>query len=226
MIKLTFFTGAGVSEESGIPTFRGNDNSLWSKYNVEIVASTFGLKNHFKDVLDFHNDARAFIKDIKPNYCHKLIAELEKQYDITVITTNVDTLHEQAGSTTVIHMHGNLFENCDIDKDNPYISYNSINIGDYHPQTNKQLRPNTVLFGEPLSTDAYTIYNQVVEKSDYLIIIGSSLSVFPVSEITHYNKNVIYINPDLPPTQNYNKWNIIQKSACEGIDDVLKLLKD
>jgi NAD-dependent deacetylase len=226
MKKITFFTGAGISEESGIPTFRGGDDSLWSKYDVEIVASTFGLKNHFKDVLDFHNDARILIKDIKPNYCHKVIAELEKQHNITIITTNIDILHEQAGSTNVIHMHGNLFENCDINKNNPYISYDPINIGDLHPQTNQQLRPNTVLFGEQLSADAYTIYNQIVEKSDYLIIIGSSLSVFPSSEIIHYNKNIIYINPELPPTQNYDKWNIIQKSACEGIDDVIKLLKN
>lgn len=225
MIKLTFFTGAGVSEESGIPTFRGNDDSLWSKYNVEIVASTFGLKHHFKDVLDFHNDGRELIKNINPNYCHNKIAELEKEFDVTVITTNIDTLHEKAGSTKVIHLHGNLYENCDIDKNKPYISYDPINVGDIHPETNKQIRPNTVLFGELLSYDTHTLYKDVVKSSNYLIIIGSSLSVFPSNEVIHYNSNIIYIDPTLPESPKSTNWNIIQKSACDGIDDVLELIK-
>lgn len=224
MKSIVFFTGAGISEESGIPTFRGKENSLWSKYDVDIVASAQSIKTHFQDVLDFHNDARQLIDKCEPNHCHKSIAELEKRCNVTVITTNIDNLHERAGSTNVIHLHGNVFENCDINKDHPYISNDIINIGDNHPITGLQLRHNTVLFGELLSADCYSLYNNVVSKADILIIIGSSLSVYPSSEIIHYNNNIIYLNPVFPI--NYKKtWTMLQETACSGIDKVLSFIK-
>lgn len=224
-MNITFYTGAGISEESGIPTFRGNKDSLWSKYDVDIVASTYGLKHHLQDVLDFHNTARNLIDKCEPNYCHKTIAELEKQHNITVITTNIDNLHERAGSTNVIHLHGNIHQICDINKDDPYYSNKDVNIGDLHPITQQQLRHNTVLFGELLSTDCYSLYNDIVDKSDMLVIIGTSLSVYPSSEIIHYNNNIIYIDPIEPISKYKDKWNIIRKTACKGINDVLELIK-
>lgn len=224
-MNIVFFTGAGVSEESGIPTFRGDETSLWSKYDVEVVASTYGLQNHLKDVLDFHNEARELISTFAPNYCHKKIAELEKEHKVTVITTNIDELHERAGSTNVIHLHGNIFQVCDIERNDPYRSSEDIQEGDLHPITNLQLRHNTVLFEENLEVDCMRLYNDVVAKADYLVIIGSSLFVYPSSHITEYNKNIIYLGPELPQTKNHINWKTIQKKACEGIDEVLEIFR-
>jgi len=222
MKKIIFFTGAGISAESGIPTFRGTEDSLWSKYNVNIVASIDGLKTNLKDVLNFHNEAREMISQCEPNYCHKKIAELEQQYDVTVITTNIDELHERAGSTNVIHLHGNIFEVCDIEKEGIYKTEIDIKEGDGHSQTGRQLRHNTVLFGEQLDVDCYKLFRKV-EKADWLVIIGSSLQVYPSAGITQYNKNIIYLNPE--PSGLYDKeWNNIIKSACDGIDSVLEII--
>lgn len=221
--KIIFFTGAGVSAESGIPTFRGNEDSLWSKYDTDIVASSDGIKTNLKDVLDFHNDARKMIESCKPNYCHKKIAELEQDYEVTVITTNIDELHEKAGSTNVIHLHGNIFESCDIDKNKPYSCNKLLKEGDLHPITGKQLRPNTVLFGEQLEVDCYKLFRQA-EKADYLIIVGSSLQVYPSASIIRYNKNIIYLNPERCGLYD-KKWININKSAVEGIDEVIQLIK-
>lgn len=223
--KIIFFTGAGISQESGIPTFRGADDSLWSKYDVEIVASKQGLKTYFQDVLNFHNDGIKMMENCEPNYCHEQIAELEKDYDVTVITTNIDDLHEKAGSTNVIHVHGNIFEACDLDKYHPYENKEPIKIGDLHPESGKQLRHNTVLFGEDLPLDLMSLYKDVVQKADHLVIIGSSLQVYPSAYITQYNKNIIYLNPDLPEDRYYGHWKVIQKSACEGIDEVINYIK-
>ena len=143
-----------------------------------------------------------------------------------IITTNIDNLHERAGSINVVHLHGNIFEVCDIHKQQPYISNIDINVGDIHPQTNKQLRYNTVLFGEQLSEDTNILYNNIVSKVDILVVIGSSLSVWPSSEIVNYNNNIIFLNPILPTGVNCSNWKIIQKTACDGINDVINLIKE
>lgn len=223
-MKLTFFTGAGISAESGVPTFRDVDTGLWTKYDTKIVASSQGIKSHLDQVLSFHNEFRQLISQCQPNHCHHQIARLEDKHDINVITTNIDDLHERAGSTKVTHLHGSLHQACDINKDDPYSIDQDINVGDLHPITGLQLRHNTVLFGELLSAECYTLYNQIVDKSDMLIIIGSSLSVHPSSEITHYNKNIYYINPTTPKEYE-GGWNIINKTACEGIDQLISYLK-
>jgi len=221
--KIIFFTGAGISQESGIPTFRGSEDSLWSKYDVNLVASRRGLDIALTQVLDFHNDARKLISTCEPNYAHKVIAELEKDHDVTVITTNIDNLHERAGSTNVIHLHGNVFEVCDWNKDNPYEWNEDIKEGDLHPITKEQLRHNTVLFEEQLPVDIPHLYKNIVRKSNHLIIIGSSLQVYPSANITQYNKNIIYLNPE--PCGLYDfEWKKIFKSAVEGIDEVKQLI--
>ena len=222
--KIVFFTGAGISQESGIPTFRGMEDSLWSKYDVELVASKRGINIALNQVLDFHNTARNFISKCEPNYAHKTIADLENDYDVTIITTNIDDLHERAGSTNIIHLHGNVFEACDWDKDHPYYWNEDIKENDLHPITKTQLRHNTVLFEEQLPVDVLSLYKQVVQKADYLIIIGSSLQVYPSANITQYNKNIIYLNPE--PCGLYDvEWTKIFKPACVGIDEVIQLIK-
>lgn len=223
-MNILFFTGAGVSEESGIPTFRRGTNSLWDKYNVDIVASTRGLNTHLDKVLEFHNEARNLIEKCEPNYCHQQIAKLEENHRVGIITTNIDNLHERAGSTSVIHLHGSIFEICDIYKQQPYMSNIDIKVGDVHPQTKEQLRYNTVLFGEQLDEDISRLHNDIVSRVDLLVIIGSSLSVWPSNKIVNYNDNIIYLNPTLPINVNYNNWKIIQKTACNGIDDILNLI--
>jgi len=223
--SIIFFTGAGISQESGIPTFRGDNNSLWNKYDIDIVASIKGLNTAFDKVLEFHNEGRKMMEMVQPNYCHNKIAELENNFDITIITTNIDNLHEKAGSSKIKYLHGNIFEACDIDKNKPYQYNKDIKEGDIHPETKKQLRHNTVLFGEQLPEDTLNIYKNTVKNADYLIIIGSSLSVYPSSNIVNYNNNIIYINPILPEDKNYKKWNIIQDTACNGIDKAIELIK-
>ena len=122
-------------------------------------------------------------------------------------------------------MHGNIFEACSLDQKYPYTLNDDIKIGDLHPKNNKQLRHNTILFGEQLLVNCYNLFKYQVKKADYLIIIGSSLSVGPSNLITNYNKNIIYINPLLPEDIHYNHWNIIQDTACNGIRDLDKFLK-
>lgn len=221
--KIILFTGAGISQESGIPTFRGSEDSLWNKYDVNLVASRRGLDIALNQVLEFHNDARKLISTCEPNYAHKVIAELEKDHDVTVITTNIDNLHERAGSTNVIHVHGNVFEVCDWNKDYPYKWDEDIKEGDLHPITEEQLRHNTVLFEEQLPVDLYKLFKHTVQKADYLIIIGSSLQVYPSANITQYNKNIIYLNPELSGLYDF-EWTKILKSAVEGIDKVKELI--
>lgn len=158
---------------------------------------------------------------VKPNYCHEIIAKLEKDYDIAIITTNIDNLHEKAGSSKVIHLHGNIFEVCDLNKEEPYYLNQDIKDGELHPKTGIQLRHNTVLFGEYLREDIPYLYKNIVKQADYLIIIGSSLSVFPSNNIIKYNDNIIYLNPTLPEDIYYDHWKVIQKNACNGIDEVI-----
>lgn len=222
-MNIIFYTGAGISEESGVPTFRDSEDSLWRKYDPKIVASTYGLENHLEEVLEFHNEARTLINTCNPNYCHKAIAELEKKHTVTVLTTNMDNLHEKAGSSKVIHLHGNIFEVCDLNRKNPYSSNIDIRVGDLHSQTGLQLRYNTVLFGEDLTVDCFNLFRKTVRKANKLIIVGSSLSVYPASHITLYNDNIIYLNKQEIEKR---EWKVIQKSACEGINEVLNLIEE
>lgn len=224
-MKIVFNTGSGISKESGIPTFRGESDSMWENVDVDIVASTKGLHNNFEELLHFHNELRNLMNKCEPNDCHKFIADLEKDHDVTVVTSNIDELHEKAGSSKVIHVHGNIFEACDMNKEESYWYNQDIKVGDTHPLTGVQLRPNTVLFGEMLSADCYSINHNIVEKADILIIIGTSLSVFPSSEIMYYNKNIIYLDPNAKDILGKG-WKLINKTACQGIDDLKQLIYD
>jgi len=181
--KIVIFSGAGVSRESGVLTFRDCKDGLWNNHKIEDVATPSGWAKDRAAVLGFYNERRRQLPDVVPNDGHKLIAELEKDYDVVVLTQNVDDLHERAGSTNVIHLHGELTKargSLYSHKPSPAdqvidIGYNDINIGDKCPVTESQLRPHIVWFGEyPFGVDKGY---QAIRNADHLVVIGTSLSI-------------------------------------------------
>ena len=185
--KLVVLTGAGVSAESGVATFRDSDG-LWENYKVEDVASIEGWYRNPEVVMEFYNARREQLAHVRPNTAHLAIAELEKDWDVTVVTQNVDNLHERAGSTRILHLHGELTkvrpENCHNDHDDFSeetvfdIGYSRWEIGDLAPN-GAQLRPHIVWFGEAVpKIDAAIDY---VIDADVLLIVGTSLKVYPAA---------------------------------------------
>ena len=192
--KLVVLTGAGISAESGISTFRTN-NGLWDNHKVEDVASIEGWYRNPQLVLDFYNERRLQLGTVKPNAAHYALAELENAWDVTVITQNVDNLHERAGSTRIFHLHGQLTkvrpENCcnemdDYSEETVFdIGYDTINLGDLAPN-GAQLRPHIVWFGEAVPYINAAIDH--VENADVLLIVGTSLQVYPAAGLYAYAK--------------------------------------
>jgi NAD-dependent protein deacetylases, SIR2 family len=185
MKKLVVLSGAGVSAESGIKTFRDSDG-LWENYRVEEVASIEGWYRNKALMLDFYNQRRRQLKDTVPNRAHEIIAELEKQFDVTVVTQNIDNLHERAGSTKIIHLHGELTKVRPEDREDSGIidiGYKDVNLGDKDSR-GKQLRPHIVWFGEavPMLEKAA----KAVSRADILLIIGTSLNVYPAAGLFRY----------------------------------------
>ena len=192
MKKIVVLTGAGVSAESGITTFRDSDG-LWENHRVEDVASIDGWHRDMEVVLDFYNARRAQLATVRPNAAHLAIASLEDEYDVTVITQNVDNLHERAGSTRIIHLHGELTkvrpENCCNEKDGFSeetvfdIGFDKIEVGDKAPN-GAQLRPHIVWFGEAVPKIDAAI--DAVEAADIILIVGTSLQVYPAAGLYRF----------------------------------------
>lgn len=217
--KLVVLTGAGISAESGIKTFRDADG-LWEGHNVMDVASYEGWLRNKELVLDFYNQRRRQLKDVKPNRGHLVLAELEKDFDVHIITQNVDNLHEQAGSTKVLHLHGELLKVCsDCNLAIEILDWeHDLLLGDVDEKGN-QLRPNIVWFGEavPALDEAITS----IQQADYVAVVGTSLQVYPAAGLMHYanpNVPVFYIDPR--PATIYdlrNPLEVIPMNATEGI---------
>lgn len=192
--NLVILSGAGVSAESGVSTFR-DSNGLWENHRVEDVASIEGWYRNPALVLDFYNARRTQLATVKPNTAHIAIASLEKDWNVTVVTQNVDNLHERAGSTKIIHLHGELTkvrpENCYNDEDGFSeetvfdIGYDAIQIGDMAPN-GVQLRPHIVWFGEAVPKIGQAV--DAVEAADVLVIVGTSLQVYPAAGLYAYAK--------------------------------------
>ena len=231
--RLTVLTGAGVSAESGISTFRDSDG-LWENHNVEDVASIEGWYRNPALVLDFYNARRAQLFTVKPNAAHEAIASLENEYDVTVVTQNVDNLHERAGSTRVIHLHGELTkvrpENCCNDRDGYCedtvfdIGTDSINIGDLAPN-GAQLRPHIVWFGEAVPKIEKAI--DAVEAADILLIVGTSLQVYPAAGLYRYAKSsspIYIIDPKDVPVRD-GRVTHIKDVATNGMEVFKNILK-
>lgn len=196
--KILVFSGAGVSAESGIKTFRDAVNGLWYEYKIDDVASITGWNKDKPKVLDFYNKRRRDMKLAEPNDGHKFIAELEKHFDVTVVTQNVDDLHERAGSTDVVHLHGELGKvRSTFDKDIVLDWEGDLNIGDKCSE-GSQLRPHIVWFGEALDSGNLH-YSQVkASEADVCIIVGSSMKVSPARDIpflTNETALIYYVDP-------------------------------
>lgn len=220
--KITILTGAGVSAESGISTFRDSDG-LWENFNVEDVASIEGWYRNPELVLEFYNARRAQLQTVKPNAAHFSIAELERDYDVTVVTQNVDNLHERAGSTRIIHLHGELTkvrpENCCNEMDGFSeaavfdIGTDPIAIGDLAPN-GAQLRPHIVWFGEAVPKIEAAI--DAVEAADILLIAGTSLQVYPAAGLYRYAKSdtpMYIIDPKDVPARDGRITHIKEKAT-------------
>lgn len=225
--KLVVLTGAGISAESGIKTFRDADG-LWEGHDVMEVASPEGWRKNQELVLDFYNQRRRQLHEVKPNLGHITLAELENDYDVTIITQNVDNLHEKAGSTTVLHLHGELVKVRSTADENDILDWeNDLITGDCDKNGN-QLRPHIVWFGEevPALEEALTI----VQKADIIAVVGTSLQVYPAAGLIHYGKPnvpIYYIDPK--PATIYelaNPLEVIPMSATKGVPYLReKLLK-
>ena len=230
--KLVVLTGAGVSAESGISTFRDSDG-LWENFKVEDVASIEGWYRNPSLVLDFYNARRKQLATVRPNAAHYAIAELESQYDVTVVTQNVDNLHERAGSTRIIHLHGELTkvrpenacnENDGFSEESVFdIGSDSISVGDKAPN-GAQLRPHIVWFGEAVPKIDAAI--DAVEAADVLLIVGTSLQVYPAAGLYRFAKHdtpIYIIDPKDVPVRD-GRITHIKDVATKGMEMFKKLL--
>lgn len=217
MKKIVVLSGAGISVESGIKTFRDSDG-LWENYPVEDVASIEGWYRNPKLMIDFYNERRRQLEHCQPNDAHKIVAELESKYDVCVVTQNVDNLHERAGSTHIIHLHGELTKACSERGKTCVqdIGYRDIVFGEKTPDGGL-MRPFIVWFGEdvPLLSAAA----DEVQSADILIIIGTSLNVYPAAGLLYYARpdaDIYLIDPkDVQPVRRQVKF--IREKATKGM---------
>lgn len=221
--KLVVLSGAGISAESGIKTFRDSDG-LWENHRVEDVASPEGFKKNPKMVLDFYNLRRKQLKEVQPNDAHKILAELQTNFDVEIITQNVDNLHEKAGSRKVLHLHGELLKARPINSETKIINWeNDLNLGDLDEDGN-QLRPHIVWFGEmvPKMENAA----EIASKADIFLVIGTSMQVYPAASLIQYipeDCEIFIIDPNLPNDYTRSE-NCFQTSATEGMQKLKKKL--
>ena len=218
MKKLVVLTGAGISAESGIKTFRDADG-LWEGHNVMDVASPEGWHRNKELVLDFYNQRRKQLLEVKPNNGHFGLAELEKDFDVYIITQNVDNLHELAGTKKVLHLHGELLKVRSTKNEDYILDWqNDLVIGDVDDKGH-QLRPHIVWFGEMVLALEEAI--SITEQADYVAVIGTSLQVYPAASLMHYakpNVPVFYIDPRPASITNLqNPLEVIDKNATEGV---------
>lgn len=218
--KIVFFTGAGVSAESGLATFRDSKNGLWDNYRIEDVCTPEAWEKDKKLVLEFYNYRRNQCLKAKPNNAHLTIAELENDFDVIVVTQNVDDLHERAGSTKVIHLHGELLKvRSSMNSNLIYEWRKDLNIGD-NCSAGFQLRPHIVWFGESLDNNSIEQAIDAIMTCDICVIVGTSLKVSPANDIPTYLKNnaeLFVIDPNDLKINFHPNINFIKAKAVEGI---------
>lgn len=223
MKKIVVLTGAGISAESGISTFR-DANGLWENHDIMEVASIDSWHANPGLILEFYNQRRSQLKEVEPNKAHYFLAELEKQFNVTIITQNVDNLHERAGSSNIIHLHGELDKVRSVSNDQLIYTWNKdLHIGDL-AEDNTQLRPHIVWFGELVPTMDIAI--DIASSADIFIIIGTSLQVYPAASLIDYvpeHAKIISIDPnDLPLS---NRVYHVRQSATQSINQLKVLLE-
>ena len=221
---IVVLTGAGISAESGIKTFRDADG-LWEGHDVMEVASPEGFKRNPELVLDFYNQRRKQLKAVEPNQAHKDLTALESDYKVTIITQNVDDLHERAGSTDVVHLHGELLKIRSTGNPNDIKVWSEdINLGDICDK-GYQLRPHIVWYGEAVPEIETAV--KICYAADILVIIGTSMQVYPAASLIDYvqpDTAIFYIDPK-PAISTDDKVTVIAKSATEGMKDLISILK-
>jgi len=226
MKKLVILSGAGVSAENGVATFR-DSGGLWEGHDVMDVASPEGWRKNPALVLDFYNKRRRQLFEVEPNRAHFIAAELEKDFDVTIITQNVDDLHERAGSSKVIHLHGELLKARSVYNEYDIIDLTGdINLGDLHTDGH-QLRPHIVWFGEAVPAIEEAAY--ITEQADYVIVIGTSLQVYPAAGLIDFAKlttPIFYIDPKPASIPNLkNPLEVVPMVASEGMEVVAGRLR-
>jgi len=225
MKKLVVLTGAGISAESGIPTFR-DAGGLWEGFRVEDVASPEGWERDPHTVLDFYNERRKKALAVKPNRGHDVLAELEAYFNVTVITQNVDNLHERAGSSNIIHLHGSLFESrSTADESLIYpISGWALNWGD-QCEKGSQLRPNIVWFGELVPMMDVAVKHAL--EADVFLVVGTSMAVYPAAGLIHYVGEDVpkfLVDPNIPEIAFTKNLTFIKEMASTGLELLKKQL--
>jgi NAD-dependent deacetylase len=223
--RLVIFTGAGISAESGLKTFR-DQGGLWEQYRIEDVATFDAWTNNMKLVLEFYNQRRKQVMEAEPNNAHKFIADLQKDFDVHVITQNIDDLHERAGSKKVLHLHGEIMKARSSVDDNLIYPLKKweIKIGEVC-EKGSQLRPHIVWFGEmvPEMENAYGI----TEKADLFVVIGTSLNVYPAAGLLNYvnhNTPKWLVDPGEFNLDYIRNLHHIKQTAVNGVDELRKEL--
>ncbi len=223
--KIVVLSGAGISAESGLKTFR-DAGGLWEGHDVTKVATPQAFERDPELVLEFYNQRRRQLKTVQPNKAHQLIADLEQYFSVQIITQNVDDLHERAGSSDVLHLHGELFKVRPVN--NPNLVYhweNDLVLGDVD-DNNVQLRPHVVWFGEAVPNMTKAI--PIVQDADALIVVGTSLQVYPAAGLVDMAKpsaKLYLIDPN-PGLQETPGLKIFKESATTGMEKLFKILKN
>lgn len=225
-LHLVVLTGAGISAESGLRTFRDSDG-FWEGFSVYEVASPHGWNDNPQLVLDFYNARRHDILKAKPNAAHTGLAKLEDDYDVTIITQNIDDLHERAGSKNVIHLHGQITNMRSSKSETLIYPYKKdIHVGD-KAEDGSQLRPEVVWFGEPVLKISEA--ESVVEKADIFVIVGTSLVVYPAAgliSLLPQGTPVYVIDKRIPDETAGMQFTPIETTATEGVRELMRILKE
>jgi NAD-dependent deacetylase len=221
---IVVLTGAGISAESGLQTFRDHDG-LWNGHKVEEVATPDAFQKNPQLVLDFYNMRRKNVLEAQPNQAHINLVALEKKYKVTIITQNVDDLHERAGSTNVLHLHGEIFKMRSVKNNNVNFEIKGdINLGDL-ADDGGQLRPDIVWFNEPVPM--IEIAAEVASTADVFVLIGTSLQVYPAAGLLHYLNSDIpkfVIDKKIPEVRGVSNLTFIEDLASSGSNKLLELL--
>ncbi len=221
---IVVLTGAGISAESGLKTFRDGDG-LWNGYNVYDVATPGAWRKDPQLVLDFYNHRRRDVAAAKPNNAHIGLAELEKDFDVTIVTQNIDDLHERGGSTKVLHLHGEIFKmRSERNERLIYEIQEDIKLGD-KAEDGAQLRPHIVWFEEPVPMIEKAV--ALMYDCDYFVVVGTSLQVYPAASLLHYAPPFLpkfIIDKKIPDVQKSPTLTLIEKPATEGVGELKKLL--
>lgn len=222
--KIVVFSGAGMSAESGIQTFR-DSNGLWENHDIQEVATPEAWSKNPKLVLDFYNERRKQVLNAKPNDAHQSLVLLEQFFDVQIITQNIDDLHERAGSTKVLHLHGEILKIRSTFDDELYDwQKTTLKLGDKCPK-GYQLRPHVVWFGEPVPNMVEAA--KICENADFLIVIGTSLNVYPAANIVNFVSATCkkyLIDPKIPQSFIGNNIQLIEKKAGEGVVELVNQL--